>query len=70
MKYAVDIERAGEYFSAYAPDIPACIATGVSTSEIEQLIREAISFHLEGLCEHATEIPQPSCDIGCVELAA
>jgi predicted RNase H-like HicB family nuclease len=67
MKYAVDIERAGEYFSAYAP---ACIATGVSTSEIEQLIREAISFHLEGLCEHGTEIPQPSCDIGCVELAA
>ena len=70
MRYAVVIEKAGENFSAYVPDLPGCIATGNSAPEVEQLIREAISFHLEGLCEHATEIPQPSCDIGCVELAA
>ncbi len=52
------------------PDLPGYIATGTSVSEVEQLIREAISFHLEGLREDGIEIPEPSCAIGYVELAA
>ena len=48
MKYAVAIERAGENLSAYVPDLPGCIATGSTASEVEQLISEAIAFHLEG----------------------
>jgi predicted RNase H-like HicB family nuclease len=70
MKYAVVIERAGENLSAYVPDLPGCIATGHSAAEVEQLIREAISFHLEGLREDGIEIPVPSCAVGYVELAA
>jgi predicted RNase H-like HicB family nuclease len=70
MKYAVVIERAGANLSAYVPDLPGCIVTGNSTSEVEQLIREAISFHLEGLREDGIEIPEPSCAVGYVELAA
>jgi predicted RNase H-like HicB family nuclease len=70
MKYAVVIERAGENLSAYVPDLPGCIATGNSASEIEQRIREAISFHLEGLREDGIEIPEPTCAVGYVELAA
>ena len=70
MKYAVVIERAGDNLSAYVPDLPGCIATGNSTSEVKQLIREAISFHLEGLREDGLEIPEPSCAVGYVELAA
>jgi predicted RNase H-like HicB family nuclease len=52
------------------PDLPGCIATGKSVSEVEQLVREAISFHLEGLREDGVEIPEPSCAVGYVELAA
>jgi predicted RNase H-like HicB family nuclease len=70
MKYAVVIEKAGENFSAYVPDLPGCIATGDTTSEAEQQIREAISFHLDGLREDGMEIPEPSCAVGYVELAA
>jgi predicted RNase H-like HicB family nuclease len=70
MKYAVVIEKAGENFSAYVPDLPGCIATGDTTSEVEQQIREAISFHLDGLREDGIEIPEPSCAVGYVELAA
>ena len=70
MKYAVVIERAGDNLSAYVPDLPGCIATGNSASEVEQLIREAISFHLEGLREDGLEIPEPTCAVGYVELAA
>ncbi len=70
MKYAVVIERAGDNLSAYVPDLPGCVATGHSASEVEQLIREAISFHLEGLKEDGLEIPEPTCAVGYVELAA
>jgi predicted RNase H-like HicB family nuclease len=70
MKYAVVIEKAGENLSAYVPDLPGCIATGDTASEVEQQIREAISFHLDGLREDGIEIPEPSCAVGYVELAA
>ncbi len=70
MKFAVVIERAGENLSAYVPDLPGCIATGGSVSEVKQLIREAISFHLDGLREVGIEIPEPSCAVGYVEPAA
>ncbi len=70
MKYAVVIERAGENLSAYVPDLPGCIATGNSVSEVERLIREAISFHLEGLREDGIQIPEPSCAVRYVDLAA
>jgi predicted RNase H-like HicB family nuclease len=70
MKYAVVIEKAGENLSAYVPDLPGCIATGETASEVEQQIREAISFHLDGLREDGIEIPEPSCAVGYVELAA
>jgi hypothetical protein len=70
MKFAVVIERAGPNRSAYVPNLPDCIATGSSASEVEQLIREAISFHLEGLRHAGIEIPEPSYAVGYVELAA
>ena len=70
MKYTVVIERAGENLSAYVPDLPGCIATGSTASEVEQLIREAITFHLVGLKQDGNEIPEPSCAVGYVELAA
>jgi len=28
MRYAVVIEKAGDNYSAYVPDLPGCIATG------------------------------------------
>ncbi len=69
MKYAVVIERAGENPSAYVPDLPGCTATVSTASEVKQLIREAITFHLEGLRQDGIEIPEPSCAVGYVELA-
>jgi predicted RNase H-like HicB family nuclease len=70
MKYAVVIERAGESLSVYVPDLPGCIVTGDSVYEVEQLVREAISFHLDGLREDGIEIPKTSCAVQYVQLAA
>lgn len=57
MRYAVVIERAGETYSAYVPDLPGCIATAATIAAVESEIREAIRFHVEGLREDGLPIP-------------
>ena len=60
MRYAVVIEKAGDNYSAYVPDLPGCIATGESVAEVEGELREAIRFHIEGLKEDGLPVPPPS----------
>jgi predicted RNase H-like HicB family nuclease len=69
-KYLVIIERAGANFSAYAPDVPGCVATGATIDETEREIREAIEFHLEGLREDGLPIPEPTSTAEYVEVAS
>src|ERR1700724_30994 len=57
MRYAIVVERAANNHSAYVPDLPGCIATGVTMEETEQLIREAIELHLSGLREDGLPMP-------------
>ena len=54
MRYAVVIEKAEGNYSAYVPDLPGCIATGATVSEVESEIRETIAFHIEGMCNRST----------------
>ena len=70
MRYAVVIENAGPNYSAYVPDLPSCIATGSSISDVEREIREAIEFHIEGMREDGDPIPAPSSSVQYVEIAA
>lgn len=51
MRYAIFIEKAGENYSAYVPDLPGCVANGATVAEAEQEIRAAIRFHIDGLRE-------------------
>ena len=60
MNYLVVIERAGSNFSAYVPDLPGCVATGATREDAERAIYEAIDFHLDGLREDGTPVPEPS----------
>jgi predicted RNase H-like HicB family nuclease len=69
MRFAVVVERAGNNYSAYVPDLPGCIATGGTLEETEQLIREAVELHLNGLREDGSPIPQPSSQVEYVEVA-
>ena len=57
-------------FSAYAPDLPGCVATGATVEETENAIREAIAFHLDGLRADKLPIPKPSSRVDYVEVAA
>ncbi len=68
MKYAVIIEKAENNYSAYAPDIPGCIAVGDTLEETKQMIQEAIEFHLEGMREDGLPIPAPTTHAEYVEV--
>jgi predicted RNase H-like HicB family nuclease len=70
MRYAIVIEKAGDNYSAYVPDLPGCIATGATVSEVEAEMREAIAYHLEGLRADGLPAPQPASQVSYLEIAA
>ena len=70
MRYAIVIEQAAGNYSAYVTDLPGCVATDGTVEEVEQQIREAIAFHLEGLREDGTPLPPPSSQVEYVDIAA
>ncbi len=57
-KYLIVIEKAGNNYSAYSPDILGCVTTGKTREETKRNMREAIEFHLEGLVEDGDPIPE------------
>jgi predicted RNase H-like HicB family nuclease len=58
MRYAVVIEKAESNYSAYVPDLPGCVATGETVAVVEDEIRAAIRFHIDGL--QADDLPVPA----------
>jgi predicted RNase H-like HicB family nuclease len=60
MRYAVVIEKAENNYSGYVPDLPGCVATGATVGEVEEELKLAIRFHLDGLKEDGLPTPLPS----------
>ena len=60
-RYLIMIECAeGVNYSPYPPDLPGCVATGATREECEREMRDAITFHIEGLRDAGEAIPEPS----------
>ena len=57
MRYAIVIEKAEANYSAYVPDLPGCVATAPTVQAVENEIREAIKFHIDGLKEDGLPVP-------------
>jgi predicted RNase H-like HicB family nuclease len=70
MRYAIVIEKAEGNYSAYVPDLPGCVATGATITELECEIREAIAFHVEGLRADGLPVPLGDSQVEYVEVAA
>jgi predicted RNase H-like HicB family nuclease len=60
MRYAVVIEKAGKNYSAYIPDLPGCVATGPTVEAVEDEIRAAVRFHIDGLRADGLPVPEPT----------
>ena len=59
MDYLAVIEKTGNGFSAYVPDLPGCVAAGDAVDDVEVLIRDAVGFHVESLAQDGEPIPPP-----------
>ena len=59
-RFLIVVEKADGNYSAYAPDLPGCIATGATPEETERNMHEAIEMHVQGLREEKLPIPESS----------
>ena len=64
LEYAVVYEQTPNNYGAYVPDLPGCISTGADWREIQDNIRDAIRFHIEGLQENGDPVPDSRMSIG------
>jgi predicted RNase H-like HicB family nuclease len=69
-RYLIVIEETPTGYSAYSPDLPGCVATGGDRAEVQQTMREAIAFHIEGLQQAGEPIPRPISTSAYVDVAA
>jgi predicted RNase H-like HicB family nuclease len=53
-------------WGAYSPDLPGVAVVGETRAEVEQLMRDAIPFHLDGLREAGLPVPEPRNAAGVV----
>lgn len=56
-RFLVVIEKADGNYSAYAPDLPGCVATGKTVEDVERNMHEAILMHIRGLIEDHLPVP-------------
>jgi predicted RNase H-like HicB family nuclease len=57
-RFLIIIEDAGANFSAYSPDLPGCVATGITRVDAEANMYGAIQMHIEGMREDGLPIPE------------
>jgi predicted RNase H-like HicB family nuclease len=57
-RFLVVIEKANGNYSAYAPDLPGCVATGATREEAEQNMHEAVQLHVNALIEDGVPVPE------------
>ena len=69
MRFAIRIEKTVTGFRAHVPDLPGCVAAGETREETNDLIQEAIAFHLEGKRLHGEPLPEPASMCDYVEVA-
>ena len=59
LTYAVVIVQNPNNYGAYAPDVPGCVSVGDTWEEMQAMIREALTYHIEDLLEQGEPIPEP-----------
>ena len=58
LRNCVILEKTGDGYCAYLPDLPGCISTGMTIADIKNNIKDAIDFHIEGMRIEKMPIPE------------
>ena len=59
LRYMVVYEQTPNNYCAYAPDVPGCVSTGKTWKKVQEMIREALTFHIEFIVENGEPVPEP-----------
>ncbi len=62
-QYMIVIERDGEAWGAYAPDLPGLGVAGSSREEVKRLAKEAVAKHVALLRELGEQVPEPRAEV-------
>jgi predicted RNase H-like HicB family nuclease len=57
-RFLVIVENERGNFGAYLPDVPGCVATGKTRSEVLDRMRKAFAMHVAGLKEDGVPLPE------------
>lgn len=68
-EFVVVYEREGDFYNAYAPDLPGCIAGAETFEETRELMAEAIKIYLEELKLSGAAVPEPQSKVGTIQVA-
>jgi predicted RNase H-like HicB family nuclease len=58
-EYAAVFEKTSNGWSAYAPDLPGLGVAAATLAQTEQLLREGIEIHIDGMRQDGLPIPEP-----------
>ena len=59
-EYAAVFAKTSTGWSAHVPDLPGLGVTGPTYDATEQLLRDGIVFHIEGILAGGDPIPEPT----------
>ena len=68
--YAAVFEKTSTGWSAYCPDLPGLGVAGPTYEATEQLLREGIVFHIDGMIADGDPIPEPTTRVALVQVQA
>ncbi len=69
-RFLVIIEQGENSYAAYSPDLPGCVAVGITREEVEKNMREAIEMHIQGMIEDNEPIPVSHKEAEYVDISA
>ena len=67
--YLIVIEKEGDSWGAYAPDLPGLGVAAATREEVERLVREAVEGHVNMLREMGEPVPEPTAEVRYVAVA-
>lgn len=58
LKFVAVFEQTPNNWCAYIPDLPGCISTGKTWEKMQEMIKEAVTGHIEVMLEHGEPLPE------------
>jgi predicted RNase H-like HicB family nuclease len=68
-KYLIVIEKEGENWGDYAPDLPGLGVAASTREEVQQTARSAVANHVNLLRELGEPVPEPTAEVSYVAVA-